>query len=182
MESVAPEYDPTAGVAIYWRDLVENEVDKDLLSNNIFQQTVRGNNEKFDSELPGRIIKINLAWREAKANFNVVNFHGFSFGKKGNRSKIELLELLRERNGLDRKKRNILGGNFNFVEQRQDRKREGSEEAFNREQQVRDFFVNLSKKYKIKVRIEMTRNIFHRVILYRRPFSVSKVSSTSQGQ
>ena len=31
MESVASEYDPTAGVAIYWRDLVENEVDKDLL-------------------------------------------------------------------------------------------------------------------------------------------------------
>ena len=59
--------------------------------------------------------------------------------------------MLRERNGLDRKKKNILGGNFNFVEQRQDRKREGAEEAFNREQQVRDFFVNLSKKFKIKV-------------------------------
>ena len=90
----------------------------------------------------------------------MVNFHGFSFGKKGNRSKIELLELLRERNGLDRKKKNILGGNFNFVEERQDRKREGSEEAFNREQQVRDFFVSLSKKFKIKVRIEIMRNIF----------------------
>ena len=52
---------------------------------------------------------------------------------------------------MDRKKKNILGGNFNFVEQIQDRKREGAEEAFNREQQVRDFFVNLSKKFKIKV-------------------------------
>ena len=59
--------------------------------------------------------------------------------------------MLRERNGLDRKKKNILGGNFNFVEQIEDRKREGAEDAFNREQQVRDFFVNLSKKYKIKV-------------------------------
>ena len=120
----------------------------------LLYQTVRGNSEKFDSELPGRIIKINLTWRDTKVNFNVVNFHGFSFGKKGNRSKIELLELLRERNGLDRKKKNILGGNFNFVEQIQDRKREGAEEAFNREQQVRDFFVNLSKKFKIQVRIE----------------------------
>lgn len=91
VESVAPEYDPSAGVAIYWRDL-----------------TVRGNNEKFDSELAGRIVKINLAWRETKASFNVVNFHGFSFGKKGNRSKIELLELLRERNGLDKRRKIFL--------------------------------------------------------------------------
>ena len=28
VESVAPEYDPSAGVAIYWRDLVEREVVK----------------------------------------------------------------------------------------------------------------------------------------------------------
>ena len=62
--------------------------------------------------------------------------------------------MLRERNGLDRKKKNILGGNFNFVEQREDRKREGAEDAFNREQQVRDFFVNLSKKFNIKVIVE----------------------------
>ena len=59
--------------------------------------------------------------------------------------------MLRERNGLDRKKKNILGGNFNFVEQIEDRKREGADDAFNREQQVRDFFVNLSKKFKMKV-------------------------------
>ena len=93
-----------------------------------------------------------MTWRENKSNFNVVNFHGYSFGKKGNRSKIELLELLRERKGLTKKKRNILGGNFNFVEQIQDRKREGAEEAFSREQQVRDFFVNLSRNFRIKVK------------------------------
>ena len=52
---------------------------------------------------------------------------------------------------MDRNKRNILGGNFNFVEQIQDRKREGAEEAFNREQQVREFFVNLGRKFKLKV-------------------------------
>ena len=27
MESVAPEYDPSAGVAIYWRDLVDIVID-----------------------------------------------------------------------------------------------------------------------------------------------------------
>ena len=91
MESVAPEYDPSAGVAIYWRDLVRREIIISLAwSHHKFYQTVRGNPEKFDSELPGRIIKLNLAWRETKANFNALNFHGFSFGKKGNRSKIEL--------------------------------------------------------------------------------------------
>ena len=134
VESPAPEYDPSAGVAIYWRDL-----------------TVKGNPEKFESELAGRIIKLHLTWRATRTSFSVVNFHGYSFGKKGNRSKIELLELLRERKGLSRKKQNILGGNFNFVEQIQDRKREGAEEAFHREQQVRDFFINLSKNFQIKV-------------------------------
>ena len=82
---------------------------------------MKGNTEKSESELAGRIIKVNLAWRENKSNFNVVNFHGYSFGKKGNRSKIELLELLRKRQGLARKKRNILGGNFSFVEHIKDR-------------------------------------------------------------
>ena len=65
---------------------------------------------------------------------------------------MELLELLRERKGLARKKKNnILGGNFNFVENIQDRRRDGAEEAFNREQQVRDFFLNMSKNFRIKV-------------------------------
>ena len=102
--------------------------------------------------MAGRILRLSLAWREGKASFTLVNFHGYSFGKKGNRSKMELLELLRERKGLARKKKNnILGGNFNFVENIQDRRRDGAEEAFNREQQVRDFFLNMSKNFRIKV-------------------------------
>ena len=112
---------------------------------------MKGNSEKSESELAGRIVRLNLTWREGKAGFTVLNFHGYSFGKKGNRSKMELLELLRERKGLARKKRNILGGNFNFVENIQDRRRDGAEEAFNREQQVRDFFLNMSKNFRIKV-------------------------------
>ena len=74
--------------------------------------------------------------------------------------------MLRERNGLDRKKKNILGGNFNFVEQIEDRKREGADDAFNREQQVRDFFVNLSKKFKIKVLEERDNQLIFIVSLF----------------
>ena len=90
--------------------------------------------------------------------------------------------MLRERNGLDRKKRNILGGNFNFVEQIQDRKREGAEEAFNREQQVRDFFVNLSKKFKLKVRIEIYSRETFFSFQYRKLLPESTTNSISQEQ
>ena len=43
------------------------------------------------------------------------------------RSKIELMENLRGKKGLTKRKTNILGGNFNFVENPYDRKLGGDE-------------------------------------------------------
>ena len=82
--------------------------------------------------------------------FTVINFHGYGFGKKGNRSKIELMENLLDRKGLTKKRKNILGGNFNFIENVDDRKN-GGEETWNKEKSVREYFLGIRKEYDIQV-------------------------------
>ena len=54
-------------------------------------------------------------------DFTIINFHGYEFGKKGSRSKIELMENINTKKGLTKKRKNILGGNFNFIENVKDR-------------------------------------------------------------
>ena len=93
-------------------------------------------------------------FRFGKTSFSVVNFHGYAFGKKGMRSKIELMENLRGKKGLSKRKTNILGGNFNFVEHPRDRKI-GGEETFAKEKNIRDYFSILSTNFSIQVNIKV---------------------------
>ena len=81
-----------------------------------------------------------------------MNFHGYGFGKKGVRSKIELMENLREKKGLNKKKANIFGGNFNFVEYKQDRKAGDRDDFWSKERNIRDFFSVLKKNFSLFVR------------------------------
>ena len=90
----------------------------------------------------------------------MVNFHGYGFGKKGIRSKIELLENLRDRKGLNKKKANILAGNFNFVEHKQDRK-SGTEEAWSKEKNIRDLHSVLTKNFSLYVRFPFVNKFFY---------------------
>ena len=90
-------------------------------------------------------------FRYSRNIYCVVNFHGYGFGKKGIRSKIELLENLRDRKGLNKKKANILAGNFNFVEHKHDRK-SGTEEAWSKEKNIRDLHSVLTKNFSLYVR------------------------------
>ena len=107
--------------------------------------------ERFEAEVPGRILRTQLFWRFGRTTYNIVNFHGYGFGKKGSRSKIELMENLRGKKGLSRKRQNILGGNFNFVQFQEDRKN-AAEESFTKDKSVRDFFSVLSKNFSLYVR------------------------------
>ena len=102
--------------------------------------------------MPGRIIRVNLTWRRTRENYSVINFHGYGFGKKGVRSKIELMDNLRERKGLSKKKGNIFGGNFNFVEHKQDRKTGDRDDFWSKERNIRDFFSVLRKNFSLFVR------------------------------
>ena len=125
---------------------------------------MKGNVEKFEVEIPGRVMRTQLYWRHTKTSFNLVNFHGYGFGKKGSRSKIDLMENLRGKKGLSKKKPNILGGNFNFVEFQADRKN-SSEDSFAKDKSVRDFFVVLSKNFNLYVRRNLRFKSPHFVIL-----------------
>ena len=60
------------------------------------------------------------------------------------------MENLREKKGLSKKKGNIFGGNFNFVEHKQDRK-SGAEDAWIKERNIRDFFSVLTKNFSLFV-------------------------------
>jgi len=131
VESIAPEYDESSGVAIYWRE-----------------KTIIGNTEKIDVEIQGRVIRIFLSWRYMNKDFTIINFHGYEFGKKGSRSKIELMENINTKKGLTKKRKNILGGNFNFIENVKDRAT-GGEESWNRDKTVRDFFMDIKNYYDI---------------------------------
>ena len=99
-------------------------------------------------------------FRYSRNIYCVVNFHGYGFGKKGIRSKIELLENLRDKKGLNKKKANILAGNFNFVEHKQDRK-SGTEEAWSKEKNIRDLHSVLTKNFSLYVRFSFTNNFFY---------------------
>ena len=114
-------------------------------------QSVKGSTDRFDVEIPGRIIRVHLTWRLTRESYCVVNFHGYGFGKKGVRSKIELMENLRERKGLSKKKGNIFGGNFNFVEYKQDRKTGDRDDFWSKERNIRDFFSILKKNFSLFV-------------------------------
>ena len=70
--------------------------------------------------------------------------------KKGMRSKIELMENLRGKKGLTKRKTNILGGNFNFVENPYDRKL-GGDENFVKEKNIREYFSVLSTNFSLHV-------------------------------
>lgn len=82
---------------------------------------MRGNSEKAESELEGRLLRVHLTvkyyhyrivllclclicccYRESGLSFNVVCYHGYTDRQKGNRSKIELLEKLRGAKGLSK--------------------------------------------------------------------------------
>ena len=81
----------------------------------------------------------------------MVSFHGYIASKKINRRRIELLEKLKGLKGLSRKKKNILGGNFNFVDNDKDRKSWASE-VIKKEKHVKDKFLAICKEFKIYVR------------------------------
>ena len=112
-----------------------------------YLQSIKGSTDKFDVEIPGRIIRIHLTRRLTRESYCVLNFHGYGFGKKGVRSKIELMENLREKKGLSKKKGNIFGGNFNFVEYKQDRKAGDRDDFWSKERNIRDFFSVLKKNF-----------------------------------
>ena len=146
-------------------------------------QTIRGNPDKFDCELAGRIIRVHLTQRLEYLNlgpihafilfrkrnifFNVVNFHGYVTSKKGNRSKIELLEKLKGPKALSKRRKNILGGNFNFVEHDRDRKSGGAEEL-RKEKPIKDTFLSYSGEYNLYVRINGQMKFTRALLMFRR--------------
>ena len=104
--------------------------------------------------------------------FNAVNFHGYVASKKGNRSKIELLENLKGAKGLSKRRKNILGGNFNFVENDLDRKL-GGEEQIRKEKMIKETFLSYSGDFKLFVRINIL--LFLRRILSSRRHLVLRI-------
>ena len=94
--------------------------------------------------------------------FNAVNFHGYVSSKKGNRSKIELLEKLKGAKGLSKRRKNILGGNFNFVENDLDRKL-GGEDQIRKEKMIKETFLSYSGDFQLFVRMNIF--VFGRIIL-----------------
>ena len=133
-----------------------------------YLQSIKGSTDKFDVEIPGRTIRVHLTWRLTRESYCVLNFHGYGFGKKGVRSKIELMENLREKKGLSKKKGNIFGGNFNFVEYKQDRKAGDRDDFWSKERNIRDFFSVLKKNFSLFVRnryILLSNVINHKLIL-----------------
>ena len=79
-----------------------------------------------------------------------MSFHGYMASKKGNRRRVELLGRLGGNRGLSKKKKNILGGNFNFVEQEQDRK-PWARDTFIKEKPLREKFATISKDFNLLV-------------------------------
>merc|ERR1712223_645970 len=77
--------------------------------------------EKLDVDMEGRLARIALSLRREETTFNVVTFHGYASSKKGNRRRIDLLDKLRTGKGLSKKRKNLIGGNFNVVENDRDR-------------------------------------------------------------
>ena len=63
-----------------------------------------------------------------------------------------MMENLREKKGLSKKKGNIFGGNFNFVEYKQDRKAGDRDDFWSKERNIRDFFSVLKKNFSLFVR------------------------------
>ena len=63
-----------------------------------------------------------------------------------------MMENLREKKGLSKKKGNIFGGNFNFVEYKQDRKAGDRDDFWIKEKNIRDFFSVLKKNFSLFVR------------------------------
>ena len=151
------------------------------VSTYVILQSVKGSTDRFDVEIPGRIIRVHLTWRVSRESYCVVNFHGYGFGKKGVRSKIELMENLRERKGLSRKKGNIFGGNFNFVEFKQDRKTGDSRDDFwTKERNIRDFFSVLKKNFSLFVRILISKAQTISIMLYRNPIQENEKKSMTR--
>ena len=87
--------------------------------------------------------------------------------KKGSRSKIELLEKLKGPKGLSKRRKNILGGNFNFVENERDRK-VGGEEQVRKEKMIKETFLSYSGEYKLYVRTLINLYYEKKVLMCRR--------------
>jgi hypothetical protein len=113
-----------------------------------------------------------FCFRVSNTLFNAVNFHGYIASKKGNRSKIELLEKLKGAKGLSKRRKNILGGNFNFVENELDRKL-GGEEQIRKEKMIKETFLSYSGDFKLFVRINIF--VFVRRILSSRRHLVLRI-------
>ena len=80
------------------------------------------------------------------------------------RSKIELMENLRGKKGLTKRKTNILGGNFNFVEYPYDRKL-GGDENFVKEKDIREYFSVLSTNFSLHVSNDLISKIKTMVVM-----------------
>ena len=80
------------------------------------------------------------------------------------RSKIELMENLRGKKGLTKRKTNILGGNFNFVENPYDRKL-GGDENFVKEKDIREYFSVLSTNFSLHVSNDLISKIKIMVVM-----------------
>ena len=80
------------------------------------------------------------------------------------RSKIELMENLRGKKGLTKRKTNILGGNFNFVENPYDRKL-GGDENFVKEKDIREYFSVLSTNFSLHVSKDLISKIKTMVVM-----------------
>ena len=80
------------------------------------------------------------------------------------RSKIELMENLRGKKGLTKRKTNILGGNFNFVENPYDRKL-GGDENFVKEKDIREYFSVLSTNFSLHVSKDLMSKIKTMVVM-----------------
>ena len=80
------------------------------------------------------------------------------------RSKIELMENLRGKKGLTKRKTNILGGNFNFVENPYDTKL-GGDENFVKEKNIREYFSVLSTNFLLHVSKDLMSKIKTMVVM-----------------
>ena len=80
------------------------------------------------------------------------------------RSKIELMENLRGKKGLTKRKTNILGGNSNFVENPYDRKL-GGDENFVKEKNIREYFSVLSTNFSLHVSKDLMNKIKTMVVM-----------------
>ena len=79
-----------------------------------------------------------------------MNFYGYMSSKKGNKRRIDLVEKLKGLKGMNRKKKNILAGNFNIVDNDRDRN-SGAGEVIRKEKPVKDKFVAICREFDIYV-------------------------------